>query len=37
MYHNNGWRDTEKDKETILEMLKWLPNLTEKELPFKNE
>lgn len=33
MFHNNGWRDTEVDKETILKMLEWLPNLTETDLP----
>lgn len=28
MHSENGWSDSEKDKETIIEMLKWLPNRT---------
>ncbi len=28
MHSQDGWTDSDKDKETILEMLKWLPEIT---------
>lgn len=33
MFNDNGWRDTEIDKNAILSMLPWLSELTEKDLP----
>lgn len=36
MFHNDGWRDTEMDRNSILAMILWLNELTEKELPFKD-
>lgn len=28
IYRNNGWRDTDQDKETILQILEWIPEKT---------
>ena len=33
MFENRGWRDTEIDRDTILNMIPWLSELTEKNLP----
>lgn len=33
MFDNRGWRDTEIDRNTILNMIPWLSALTEKNLP----
>jgi hypothetical protein len=33
IYNNDGWRDTEMDRDTILNMIPWLSKLTETNLP----
>jgi hypothetical protein len=35
MYENDGWRDTEIDRDSIISMIPWLSELTEKEVPFR--
>lgn len=32
IYRNNGWRDTDKDKETIEKVLEWLPEKSHERL-----